>query len=75
MEFVYRQARLSYEPGRGYRHPQSGQWVILPMHALKGWIAPEAQRGQWVELVRLITEFWQRVKPEEADPNGVVEFD
>lgn len=74
MEFVYQRARLTYERGQGYRHPRSGQWVMAPVQALKGWIAPETERGQWVELVRLIAEFWQRTRPEEADPNGVVEF-
>ncbi|MFH1058168.1 MAG: hypothetical protein V1797_05735 [Pseudomonadota bacterium] len=75
MEFVYQQARLTHEPGRGYKHPRSGQWVAEPMAALKGWIAPPEQRGQWVQLVGLINEFWQHTRPGEADPHGVVLFD
>lgn len=74
MEFVYQAARLVYEPGRGYKHPRSGAWVAEPMQALRGWIAPEAERGQWVRLARLIEEFWGRTKADEADPAGVVEF-
>ncbi|MFZ5585839.1 MAG: hypothetical protein ACOZHQ_07915 [Thermodesulfobacteriota bacterium] len=74
MEFVYQAARLVYEPGRGYQHPRSGAWVAEPMQALRGWIAPEDQRGQWVQLVGLIAEFWQRTPADGADPAGVVEF-
>jgi len=75
VEFVFVKARLDWQPGRGYCHPQSGQWVATPMEALKGWIVPEAsERLQWVQLVNAIEEFWKHNQPSQVDPESVVDF-
>lgn len=75
MEFVFVKARLEWQPGQGYRHPQSGAWVATPLEALKGWIVQEAsQRQQWVQLVRDIEEFWKHNQPSQVDPQAVIDF-
>ncbi|MBI4798611.1 MAG: hypothetical protein HY794_07745 [Desulfarculus sp.] len=75
MEFVFAQARLEWQPGQGYRHPHSGQWVATPLEALKGWIVEDAgQRMQWVQLIGAIEEFWKHNQPSQVDPQSVVDF-
>lgn len=75
MEFVRGQARLQWKRGQGYLHPQNGIWVAEPARALKGWIVEDpAARRDWVELIAAIGQFWRHNRPEEVDPEAVVEF-
>lgn len=75
MEFVFGKARLEWQRGQGYRHPQNGVWVAEPKGALKGWIPEDPQeRRQWVELIGAIEQFWLHNLPSQVDLGAVVDF-
>lgn len=63
MRFIYQQVSLEYQEDKGYRHPQSGQWVATPRDCLAGWLEEDPERRkQWVMLTAHIQEFWPRVE-------------
>jgi hypothetical protein len=59
--FGFKDVRLQWEEGKGYKHPQTGQWVPEPRDCLRGWLEPDPEkRRQWVGLLAHIQEFWPR---------------
>ena len=50
---------MTWEPERGYRSLQTGEWVFSPAEAVGPYVdeAPE-QRGEWRELAGLVQTFW-----------------
>ncbi|MFH1057147.1 MAG: hypothetical protein V1797_00545 [Pseudomonadota bacterium] len=61
-----------FDPQRGYRHLQSGEWVTSPAEAVGEYVeeAPH-QRGDWQDLARLVQGFWSSLP--QVDPREVEE--
>lgn len=63
---------LLFDPQRGYRQVQTGEWVTSPVDAVSAYVdeAPH-QREQWEDLARLVQGFWSSLP--QIDPGEVEE--
>jgi hypothetical protein len=76
MFFVYKEARLEWREGKGYRLPDGGEWVKTQRECLRGWIEPDPEkRGQWAKLVNLIDDFWPRLETNKLELGQEVIFE
>ncbi len=76
MFFIYRDVRLEYQEGKGYRHPREGTWVGDHRQCLRGWIEEDAQkRRQWAALMLRIDDFWPRVEKNRLEVGEEVIFE
>lgn len=69
-EFIYGDARLVWEPERGYRDILTGEWVASPVDAVERYVeeAPE-EREAWRTLAQRVQTFWigHVVTPEDVE--------
>lgn len=75
-QFIYKDARLQWEPGKGYRNLVTTEWESSPVDAVMAYVQDSPhQREDFLELARRIQAFWIANAKEEIPPFDEVCFD
>lgn len=63
---------LVFDPRRGYRHLQNGEWVATPVEAVEAYVEEDPHgREDWRDLASLVQGFWSSLPG--GDPEQIEE--